>query len=210
MQYAQLNEDGSYKRQVPTDQNVFWDDNNFCTVEALVKDGKAEQFYVVELGPTDPPTFDPMTQVVERDGAAFAGGRWQYKWAVTDLGAEQIATNLAAARAAKVEQIKAERDRRISEGGCPAGGKWFRSDVYSRTQYAELARRGANIPPLPWRTMDKTEITMTPPLVLEILDSFFTQELRTFNRAKELEFFANTEPNPGGLVLSGWPPIYGE
>lgn len=210
MQYAVLKSDGTYDYQVNTKGNVQWDANNFCTAEALVKDGKAAQFRVVELVQIDPPTFDPITEIAVRDGGEFVNGRWQYKWRVDTLSPEQAAAKLAAARAAKVEQIKAVRDQRTREGGVPAGGKWFHSDVYTRSQFQELARRGPNIPSIPWRTMDGTDITMTPALVLEILDSFFAQELNTFNRGKELEFFANTEPNPSGLVLNGWPPIFGE
>jgi hypothetical protein len=96
MQYAQLNEDGSYSHQITTSGNVLWDENNFCPAAALINDGKAEQFRVVELHETDAPAIDPMTQSVIRDGGELVEGQWQYKWRVDDLSPEQIAENIAA------------------------------------------------------------------------------------------------------------------
>lgn len=93
MQYAQLNEDGSYSHQITTSGNTAWDENNFCSAAALVKDGKAEQFRVVELHETEPPTIDPLTQTVMRDGGEFVDGRWQYKWRVDALTPAQIEEN---------------------------------------------------------------------------------------------------------------------
>lgn len=91
MQYAQLNEDGTYDHQIATSDNVLWDENNFCPASALIEDGRAEQFRVVELHEVDPPTIDPMTQSVTRDGGEYVEGRWQYKWRVDDLSPEQVA-----------------------------------------------------------------------------------------------------------------------
>jgi hypothetical protein len=96
MQYAQLNEDGSYSHQITTSGNVLWDENNFCPAAALINDGKAEQFRVVELHEVDPPAIDPMTQSVVRDGGELVDGQWRYKWRVDDLSPEQIAENIAA------------------------------------------------------------------------------------------------------------------
>lgn len=96
MEYAQLNEAGTEAIQINTHGNVEWDANNFCSAEALTKDGKAEQFRVVPLAVTEAPTHDPITQSVMRDGCELAGGAWQYKWRIDDLSAEQIAANQAA------------------------------------------------------------------------------------------------------------------
>jgi len=94
MQYAQLNENGAYERQINTIGNVLWDENNFCSAAALVKDGKAEQFRIVELHEVDPPAFDVITQIAVRDGGEYVAGRWQYKWRVDQLSAEQVAVNI--------------------------------------------------------------------------------------------------------------------
>lgn len=100
MEYAQLNEAGTEAIQITTHGNVEWDENNFCPAEALVKDGKADQFRVVPLIVTEQPTFDPITQTVIRDGCEEVEGQWQYKWRIDDLSSEQIAENQAAAQAA--------------------------------------------------------------------------------------------------------------
>lgn len=118
---------------------------------------------------------------------------------------------LAQERATVVARIKAERDRRAQQGGFPAAGKWFHSDTFSRSQQIGLVILGQNIPPaLMWKTMDGSFIEMTPTLAQQIFASAANQDAATFKRAEELQFFANTEPNPGGLVLNGWPPIFGE
>ena len=97
MEYAQLNEAQTEAIQVTTHGNVQWDENNFCSAAALVKDGKADQFRVVPLLVTEPPAFDPMTQSVIRDGCELVDGQWQYRWRIDALSAEQIAANQAAA-----------------------------------------------------------------------------------------------------------------
>lgn len=91
MQYAQLNEDGTYKTKVLTTGKIQWDENNFCSAEALLKDGKAEQFNVVEFHETEPPTIDPMVEEAIFDGGEYVDGRWQYKWRVERYTDEQIA-----------------------------------------------------------------------------------------------------------------------
>lgn len=98
MQYAQLNEDGTYSHQLPATGNVLWDENNFCSAEALIRDGKAEQFRVVELHETEPPEIDPLTQRVTRDGGEFVGGIWQYKWRVENKTPEELEAELNAWR----------------------------------------------------------------------------------------------------------------
>jgi hypothetical protein len=107
MKYAQLNEDNTYLRQITAGENVAWDADNFCTAEALVKDGKALQFRVVELQEIDPPSFDPATQVAVRDGGELVDGQWQYKWRVDDLSPEQI----AAYKTQKAAAVRSERNR---------------------------------------------------------------------------------------------------
>jgi hypothetical protein len=106
MQYAQLNEDGNYSHQITTGGNVAWDENNYCTAEALVKDGKAPQFRVVELHEVDAPKVDPMTQSAVRDGGELVDGQWHYKWRVDDLSPEQI----AAYKAQSAATVRSERN----------------------------------------------------------------------------------------------------
>jgi len=101
MEYAQLNQAGTEAIQVTTHGNVEWDANNYCSAEALVKDGKAAQFRVVPLAETEQPTFNAITQTVIRDGCELVEGQWQYKWRIDDLTPEQI----EAKRKAAVPQV---------------------------------------------------------------------------------------------------------
>lgn len=107
MNFAQLNEDGSFGRELENYVNYEWDGNNFCSVQALVKDGKAEQFRVVPLIETEPPEIDPMTQRVYRDGGELVNGQWQYKWVIHNLTKE----DLEALANEKRVSIQAEIDR---------------------------------------------------------------------------------------------------
>lgn len=93
MEYAQLNEAGTEAIQITTHGNVAWDENNFCSAAALIRDGKADQFRVVPLTIVNEPVFDPITQVSIRDGCELVNGQWQYKWRIDELSAEQIAAN---------------------------------------------------------------------------------------------------------------------
>ena len=72
MEYAILNEDGTYKTKVTTTGKLQWDENTFCSAEALFTDGKAEQFNVVEFYETEPPIIDPMVEEVLFDGGKYS------------------------------------------------------------------------------------------------------------------------------------------
>lgn len=115
MQYAQLNQDGTYSHQITTSGNVEWDENNFCTAAALIADGKAEQFRVVELLETDAPAINPITESVTRDGGELVDGQWQYKWRVDALTPEQIAINQAAATAVFVNTVTTTTQARLDD-----------------------------------------------------------------------------------------------
>ena len=90
MEYAQLNEAGTDAIQITSHGDIEWDANNFCSADALTRDGKAEQFRVVPLLVTEPPEIDPLTHTVIRDGCEQVDGAWQYKWRIDALTPEQI------------------------------------------------------------------------------------------------------------------------
>ena len=115
MEYAQLNEDDTYSHQITTHGNVQWDEWNYCTADALTRDGKAEQFRIVPLYVTDPPAYDTMTQSVIRDGGQYVMGRWEYKWRIDQLTPEQIAANQAAAQAAFISMVTANTQTRLDD-----------------------------------------------------------------------------------------------
>lgn len=114
MQYAQLNEDGSYSHQITTIGNIEWDENNFCSAAALVKDGKADQFRIVELHEAQQPYVDPLTETVMRDGGEYVGGRWQYKWRVEALGPQEKSEKLTDLVRSKAAEIRAQYDSLIA------------------------------------------------------------------------------------------------
>jgi hypothetical protein len=72
-----------------------WDENNYCSAEALFKDGKDKQFNVVELHETTLPQIDSLTHTVMRDGGEFVDNRWQYRWSVNQKTSEQVAIEQA-------------------------------------------------------------------------------------------------------------------
>jgi hypothetical protein len=94
MQYAQLNKDGSFSHIIMSSGDISWDDNNFCSVAALIKDGKADQFRIVEISEVEPPIFDRNTQQVTRGGVELVSEKWQYTWIVNDLTSEEIAAGI--------------------------------------------------------------------------------------------------------------------
>jgi len=172
MQYAQLNEALTEATQITSNGNVEWDANNFCTAAALVKDGKADQFRVVELLETPAPAIDAMIQRVYRNGCEFVADQWQYKWTVEDLTAEQIAAKQAAetarlrevakvARAAQVEQIQVTTQ----------AGNTFDGDEMSQGRMARavIALSTGLAPSVTWVLADNTTIQATPAELTEAL-----------------------------------------
>jgi hypothetical protein len=96
MEYAQLNLAGTEAIQVTTHSPIEWDTNNYCSAEALIKDGKADRFRVVPLVIVDSPPFNPTTHTCHRDGCELINGQWQYKWTVVPLDAATLAANQVA------------------------------------------------------------------------------------------------------------------
>lgn len=114
-------------------------------------------------------------------------------------------------KAAKWEDIKAERDRRKA-GGVKVGDKWFHSDDASRIQQIGLVMMGANLPAgLQWKTMDGSFITMTPSLAQQVFTAQATSDQTLFAHAEALRVALAKAPDPAAFdYLAGWPAIYGE
>lgn len=104
MKYIQINHQNEFQRHI---DNVLqhWDENNYCTPAALIKDGKAEQFRVVEMVEVEPPHYDPMTQSLTEGDPVLVEGVWTQQWQVTDLSPEQIAVNQATKAAADAQLV---------------------------------------------------------------------------------------------------------
>lgn len=177
--------------------------------------------------PTPQPAFDPVIRVArEIAPQQTANGNWEQRWEVvprftqyTDeqgvvhTVAEQEAAAIAADRAQRVaqhvERIKAERDRRTQEGGYSAGGKWFHSDVVSRTQQIGLILMGASMPPsIQWKTMDGSFVTMTPALAQQIFQAAGVQDTQTFAAAQTAIAAAAADPYNFSHDTIAWPAIF--
>ena len=111
MKYIKLNQ-GVYAETLPN-INTVWDDNNYCTPEALIRDGKAEQFGVVEMVEAEQPTHDPMTQVIAVDDPVEIDGVWTQQWQVTYLSPEEIQANQKALVPSSVTRRQAIQALRI-------------------------------------------------------------------------------------------------
>lgn len=89
MEYAQVNEAGTDAAQVVAYGNVAWDFTHFCPASALTPE-EAATFRVVPLLDTQPPSCDPITHYVLRDGCELIDGQWQYAWTIKDYTQAQI------------------------------------------------------------------------------------------------------------------------
>ena len=121
--------------------------------------------------------------------------------------------------AAKIKEdgwvlIKAERDRRKTEGGYKVGSYWYHSDDTSRIQQIGLVMLGANMPNnIMWKTMSGNFVLMTPTLATQIFQAAMVSDMTIFATA-EAKRTAMLALSGDALLnydyLSGWPKIYGE
>lgn len=218
MEYAQLNQELTEATQVTTHGNVEWDATHFCPASALTEE-EAKYFRVVPLTVTEPPTFDPITQSVMRNGCEQVGGVWQYRWDVVELFGTQaekeaaIATALQAAKDAKWEQVRTKRDELSDTGGyrivVEGVDKWLHSDAKSKTQQIALLLMGANVPAVPWKTLDGSFITMTQAIASAIFQAATAKDVVIFQAAETHLGAINTSSDPAGYDFStGWPTSY--
>lgn len=105
MKYIKLN-NGVYVNTL-SNINTVWDENNYCTPEALIKDGKAEQFGVVPLVTTPQPEYDSITQSLREDDPELIEAEWVQRWLVVDLSPEEIEANRQASVPAAVTMRQA-------------------------------------------------------------------------------------------------------
>ena len=173
MQYAQLNSNNSFK-EVKTNMLTVWHANNYCTPEALIKDGKADLFKIVRVTQVDQPTFDSTTQNVSLEGAELIEGKWKQKWVITDLTPEQIEINTANAEAQAREVLKNQRTQAVTNiKVSTAAGNTFDGDEVSQGRMARaiIALSTGLAPSVTWilannNTIEATSAELTEALVL--------------------------------------------
>jgi hypothetical protein len=109
-------------------------------------------------------------------------------------------------------KIKAERDRRIQNGGYNVGTKWYHSDTFSRTQQMGLVMMGASIPAnTPWKTMDGSFAVMTQTLAGQIFGTAAASDIAIFTAAETHNAAMRASATPHTYnYLTGWPTAYGE
>lgn len=117
---------------------------------------------------------------------------------------------LSEIKAAKWGEIKTERDRR-KNGGVLIDGKWFHSDDASRIQQIALVMFGVSVPPVEWKTMDGTFVTMSQSLASDIFQGMAAADQVNFANAETHRIAMEASADPAGYDFSsGWMPIYEE
>ena len=168
-------------------------------------DGQIDTPEVSSYAPAPTPQYDPATHAVRE--TAPVGGVQQ--WEVYALPAEEATANQAAARAAKWEAIKAERDRRKALG-VKVGDHWYHSDADSRIQQISLFVMGASVPPIQWKTLTTSPppvfVTMTPALAQGIFQGTAASDAAVFAAAEAHRVAMEASNSPESYDFSaGWP-----
>lgn len=202
MKYIKTNQQNEFLEELPN-INTVWDEDNYCTPEALIKDGKAEQFGVAEMVEVPQPEHDRITQVIEESTPILIEGVWTQQWIVTNLPMEQAEANLLAVESQVWDRIKQERDRR-KYLGVKVGAHWFHSDDPSRIQQLALAMMGNAIPAgLMWKTL-----TLTPPPVFVAMTPALAQGIFMATAASDAAIFAAAETHRLAIEASDNPESY--
>lgn len=117
---------------------------------------------------------------------------------------------IADRRAARWEAIKTLRDLKTQTGGYTTGGKWFHSDIFSRTQQIGLVLMGAGVPGgLLWKTMDGSFVTMTATLAGQVFAAAAANDQALFTHAETLHAAVNAATDPASInITTGWPASY--
>jgi hypothetical protein len=207
MEYAQLNIAQTEALQITTHGDVDWDSTHYCPASALTPD-EAALFRVVPLIVVDQPAFNPITQSVMRNGCELVGGEWRYKWRIDALSAVAVTANLASAKVAAVDRIKAERDRR-KLNGVKVGAQWIHSDTYSRTQWLGMVIMGASVPAIEWTTMDGSTVTTSQALAGQVFNGTAMLDSTLFSHASALIAQVEAAPDPATVdITAGWPATF--
>ncbi|MGZ8888048.1 MAG: DUF4376 domain-containing protein [Halobacteriota archaeon] len=110
-------------------------------------------------------------------------------------------------QASKWEDIKAERDRR-QVAGVRVGEHVFHSDERSRIQQLGLVMMGANVPPVPWKTVGGAFVTMTQTLANQIFSNTASSDQSIFAAAEVHRVAMMESQDPESYdYSSGWPEV---
>lgn len=156
--------------------------------------------------PDQMPTVTPWVQRLEETNPVQINGKWVRQFFVTQVPEAELAET----RAGLIAKVKQIRDYKTENGGYFTNGKWFHSNVFSRTQQVGLVISGQSLPPgLMWKSMDGSFIEMTPSLAAAVFTAAVQQDTALFAYAEYLINQINTSSNPDTIDLySGWPATF--
>lgn len=144
---------------------------------------------------------------VQDDGAGPVIKRWSYAQP-QPTQAEIDAATLPAAKARRIEAIKAKRDT-VKGEGVTVGAARFHSDPDSRIQQMGLVMMGANLPAVQWKTMGGSFVEMTPTLAGQIFQATAARDIAVFGHAEALIAQVNAAASPEAIaaidIEAGWP-----
>ncbi len=109
------------------------------------------------------------------------------------------------------EAIKEERARRRIEGGIflASASKWFHSDDDARIQYLTLDATGASLPAgAVWKTMDGPQVTLTRPVLNELILAMATLDQALYATAKAARATMEADPAVWDINSIVWPATF--
>lgn len=119
------------------------------------------------------------------------------------------------ARASVWAEIRATRDRLQLQGGISVGGRWFLSTERATGEYNSLINAAHGLPDntvlrAGWRTMDGSQVAMTPGLARQILLAGIAQRCAIDDAAQAHKVALDACENPADYDYSGgWPLVFG-
>lgn len=167
MSYIQLDQNGNILREIKSGVLVKWDEDNYCTVESLIKDGKDTDFNVVIVTEPPSPAFDKNNTKCEHDGVEYRNGKWYWKWVITPLSNDHIAYQLKMAKEAKNAEINLWRSQ-ANQSTFTHLGKQIACDALSRSDIDGVANSIAltgSFPagfPMGWKCTDNVSYVALP------------------------------------------------
>jgi hypothetical protein len=108
MDYLQIKE--GVPTLVPPNTILTWDDNNRCTVEALVADGKDIDFGIVPLSYSEPPAVDLSKEYLIEDGYCSVNDKWYRNWIVSPISDEDKGRRVSAFKQHIVSMVQLRLD----------------------------------------------------------------------------------------------------
>lgn len=170
------------------------------TIKARIENG-----IVQEILSADPfPPFHPSLMWVPCDASVQPG--WTYDGTTFSAPAPMP---IAEAQAQAWARIMAFRDTFRKTSGYLVGVKWFHSDDYSKQQQMALVMLGASLPPVEWKTMDGSFVTMTPALAAQVFGAAVASDQAVFTQAEvhRAAMLASASPETYDFT-TGWPQAF--